>query len=171
MHGMNDKQIEVGDKVAWADVPDGALVRPDNDARVYSMRINGGGRYVCSPKGVWRGFKEFPGTPWGWDTDADPPERTPAIIVALGLTGEETADDLRALAERFEVREALNVRPMMIGRLGVYVQAQRVWWQDGVTADKLRSLIAERLHAAGWKPGMTAEDAARLLGQRSADGA
>lgn len=50
---------------------------------------------------------------------------------------------LRRLAEVFEVREAVAKR----------------WGAD--LADEL----SERLHAAGWRPGMTAEDAARLLAQ------
>ncbi|HEY8376724.1 MAG TPA: hypothetical protein VIK91_09560 [Nannocystis sp.] len=167
--------VKVGDVVAWCDVPDGAMVRPNSDARVYSMRINGGGRYVCNPRGVWRGFMDFPGTPWGWDPRLDEdPKRTPALIVALGLTGEESADDLRRLAEIFEVREALlaaaagnQTAERTIEQHVVQEAADRgpTWGdlQDAFYA------IAERLHAAGWRPGMTAEDAARMLSAHDAE--
>lgn len=149
--------VKVGDVVAWRDVPDGALVRPNSDARVYSMRINGGGRYVCNPRGVWRGFMDFPGTPWGWDPRLDEdPKRTPALIVALGLTGKESADDLRRLAEIFEVREALWKT----------VDAYAAGW--GNIWEQAETWLAERLHAAGWRPGMTAEDAARMLAAHDA---
>lgn len=192
--------VKVGDVVAWHDVPDGALVRPNSDARVYSMRINGGGRYVCNPRGVWRGFMDFPGTPWGWDPRLDEdPKRTPALIVALGLTGSESADDLRRLAEVYEVRESLatvfdksksppgfEIRDRSYDdydfdgeRVGAYLGRVERWsWDDSEICDDFKTPeealidawreVAERLHAAGWRPGMTAEDAARMLAAHDA---
>jgi hypothetical protein len=67
-------------------------------------------------------------------------------IVALGLTGEESAADLQRLAEVFEVREYLI-------RSG----------DDAVWCGQELDVFAACLHAAGWRPGMSAEDAARRL--------
>ncbi len=135
MTNSNERAVKVGDVVAWADVPDGALVREDG-----------------------------PSWPWGFYKER-------VTIVALGLTGQESADDLRRLAEMFEVREALTAGPALgAGFCRVYLGS------DDGTGDNLiggfsgsfeaaRSVWAKRLHAAGWRPGMTAEDAARMLAE------
>lgn len=79
------------------------------------------------------------------------------VVIALNLTGSETAADLQRLAEIFEVREAL-------------VQLFRA--ENPADNERLRTMLmslcdgaAEILHAAGWRPGMTAENAARLLAE------
>lgn len=161
---MSKKTYEIGDTIEWSDVPIGALVRRNRDDGGLSYYLRCGVRGWCvgysHPTAIahWEPFQNG----WVWNYGLDPD--CEVTIIAMDLTGSESADDLRRLAEVFEVRKTLNVRPMMmIGRLGVYVQVQRVWWQDGVTADELRSLIAERLHAAGWRPGDSAERAAELL--------
>lgn len=76
-------------------------------------------------------------------------------IIALNVPTDATADDLRTLAEVFEVREA--TRP----------------WESRDWAALFGYLnppdtLFDRLHAAGWRPGMTAEDAARLLAEQEA---
>jgi len=106
-----------------------------------------------------------------------------ATIVALGLTGQESADDLRRLAEVFEVREALvaevaSQRPDRPGGLwpwthlfdeafdrGRLRRCEAAECPGGLRCVTLLAELAQRLHAAGWHPGMTAEDAARLLAQ------
>lgn len=83
---------------------------------------------------------------WTWGFGAPLRGGDSVTIVALGITGEETAADLQRLAEVFEVREALMRED-----------------EDYAHLPLTATLAAERLHAAGWRPGMTAEDAARLL--------
>jgi hypothetical protein len=86
--------VKVGDVVAWADVPDGALVKGQNG---YHTRIVGGGRLVgWTPQGVPECWA-IGGTTWAWGDVG-----ICVTIVALGLTGQETADDLRRTAEDFE---------------------------------------------------------------------
>lgn len=82
-----------------------------------------------------------------------------ATIIALGLTDQETADDLRRLAEVFEVREAVS-REFAVWRV-----VQQEAGGDDVFSAKGEDMdrCVDRLHAAGWRPGMTAEDAARML--------
>ena len=161
------KRIKVGDVVAWKHVPKGALVRDfcDRSGHAY-LRCGGYGDTVHNP--AW-------------------PAPFEATIVALGLTGQESAADLRRLAEVFEVREAL---------VGLTLPVALFAWQcrDALNATRpcgtticgvvpanwarsemwhmkhcgnCRSEVAECLHAAGWQPGMTAEDAARLLRGRT----
>ena len=145
---MND--IKVGDVVAWADVPDGAMVRCEDGS--YELRRG----TTCRSFGFYRG----PGvwslsSSWRWlPTHAE--ERL--TIIALGLTGQESANDLRRLAEVFEVREALRADD----QLSLLMEADGVVRIDHIEDEQTQ---AERLHAAGWRPGMTAEDAARLLEQ------
>lgn len=162
--------IKIGDVVAWADVPDGALVL--HMCHLYERH----GRWGCT-RAYWNGerFSSYAegwiaGYQWSDLFDDDEPR-----IVALGLTGQESAADLRRLAEVFEVREALdrllvcpycNNEEPTIGELEDGTISQP-WCTECDTemgephfADE-----AERLHAAGWRPGMTAEDAARLLAQ------
>lgn len=153
----------VGDVVAWADVPDGALVRWRDV-------------YLCfQARRVFQVY--YPGVSWlapegegnGRDRWAHMVEAR-ATIIALGLTGQESADDLRRLAEVFEVRECLYLADhpfqdlesrklpkcsrLRVGNVGYFI----------ADSDDL-TWTAERLHAAGWRPGMTAEDAVGLLAQ------
>lgn len=144
MTNSNERAVKVGDVVAWADVPDGALVRTrrgDHASR------NGD----C---GTWNnvGASWWPTVGSGWQWALNGGHTTPVTIVALGLTGRESADDLRRLAEVFDVREAMLITLPWSTRLE----------PSRLSADPCGDL-AERLHAAGWRPGMTAEDAARRL--------
>lgn len=166
---MNDKTIKVGDVVPWVDVPDGALVRErmEERATIWCLRVGDLGAVVHVDGRGWRSFE----LGWEWDELADP--TASVTIVALGLTGQESADDLRRLAEVFEVREALdamlvchncgNEEPT-IGELedGTISQPWCTECDSEMGYPHFAS-EAERLHAAGWRPGMTAEDAARLL--------
>lgn len=138
----------VGDVVAWEKVPDGALVL--HMCHLYERH----GRWGCT-RAYWNGewFSSYAegwiaGYQWSDLFDDDEPR-----IVALGLTGQETAADLQRLAEVFEVREAFLALP------GVDGLRQAV----GALFDEV--FAPERLHALGWRKGQTAEDAARLLAE------
>ena len=148
---MNDSK-----QIKWVDVPDGALVR---------VMRNGGITFALKQAG--RGFWTGPATweaPirswiwWSWDSVRSPATVT---IVALGLTGQETAADLRRLAEVFEVREAV-ARDFSVWRV---VQTAAGGDDERSARDADVAATIDRLHAAGWRPGMTAEDAARLLSE------
>ena len=103
---MTDKAVKVGDVVAWDEVPAKSLVR--SIAQGYLARLSyhyrtdvsgwyvGGGAegriywmHIPPPGNLWPRWDE-------WD------KKQNATIVALNLTGNETADELRALAEAFE---------------------------------------------------------------------
>lgn len=109
--------------------------------------------------------------PWkGWS-----PDDHEVTIIALGLTGQETADDLRRLADIFDTTERLY------GGAGHGVAfedllVQATGGDEGPLADydtsaepkhaPSRRALAERLHAAGWRgreTGKSPEDAARML--------
>ena len=157
-------EVKVGDVVDWADVPDGAMVR--TPGYMYVLRQGGRGTIVALPdSGGWGVDDGW----WPWQSIGNSDLAEQVAIVARGLTGQETADDLRRLAEVFEVREAFNVwRPDTHAQWCARVER---WWPprptsivaQRETAEEARQAAAERLHAAGWRPGMTAEDAARLL--------
>lgn len=83
--------IAVGDDVQWGLVPSGALVISDAVEGVYTMRLGILGLHVGGPAS-WVGWKDEPWSFWTWSGFGL------VKIVALGLTGEETADELRALA-------------------------------------------------------------------------
>lgn len=100
---MTDKTVKVGDVVAWDEVPSGALVVDKEGA--YSNRQNDGGR-VVGVAGIsrsWESRAEMllgdPDGPWHWSQSWLSKK---VRVVALNLFGNETADELRALAEAFE---------------------------------------------------------------------
>lgn len=134
--------VKVGDVVAWENVPDGALTRTP----VIIQRHKDIGRMPFAGI-VWV-------SPWRY------PVAKMCTIIALGLTGRETAADLQRLAEVYEVREALSVMSMDAIR-PILDETFAVARADG----DWRSFVAALLHAAGWRPGMTAEDAAHLLAE------
>lgn len=146
---------KVGDVVAWADVPDGALVRQsvhEGRAPEFCFAARHGDRsYLCGVTvpldGFSQWYRERPVSPWDrtYSPNVEPPHVT---IVALHLTGQETAADLRRLAEVFEIRDHL----MRTGD-------DAIWFGQDIDD------LAPRLHAADWRPDMTAEDAARLLAE------
>ena len=82
------------------------------------------------------------------------------VVAWADVPAYASADDLRRLAEVFEVREALPLgEPALVVALGNIC---------GLTLDQIKDIAAKRLHAAGWRPGMTAEDAASMLAEAEA---
>jgi hypothetical protein len=176
---MTERTYGVGDVVAWDEVPDEALVLWNDDTYL-----------VFQPKRIFQAH--YPSVPWmapegegsGRELWA---HMAPAqvTIIALNLTGQETAADLQRLAEVYEVREVLTAT--LIEPRGPYEPA---FWliglpcgpglfdhktedgEDGITAMEVGSgtdrdvalqAAAERLHAAGWRPRDSAARAAELL--------
>lgn len=154
---MND--IKIGDRVAWADVPDGALVsRIRGEGGVFFYQRNGAsGWCVGGRQSVGDGyFGPMCNDGWTWNHI----DRGPVTIVALGLTGDESADDLRRAAEVFEVRGATFTLDEFEMPADLAHSLEELAEEDDAAA---RDLLARRLHAAGWRPGMSAEDATRML--------
>jgi hypothetical protein len=143
-------------------VPSGALVREEKrtfegGATLFSLRIGDWYRVVHNATG-WRDWAQR--RPW---TEV---LQLPAwligdqvTIIALGLTGQETAADLQRLAEVFEVREAV-AREFAVWREVQYAAGGD---EAMCATDEAVAVVIERLHAAGWRPGDTAERAAELL--------
>ncbi|WAS97794.1 hypothetical protein [Nannocystis punicea] len=104
---MTERAFRVGDRVAWAEVPDGALVfdRGDEDwpEPAHALRLAGRGRWVHEAHVTdWTLELEE----WPWQAGEERGQGTNGVtLVALGLTGEETAADLQRLAEVFAVRD------------------------------------------------------------------
>lgn len=92
---MQEKIIKVGDRVAWQDVPDGALVRDEDDD--YAIRINGEGAWVSLDSDDWRGWRGRAGSWLCAQRDNDP-----CTLIALGVTEDTTGNELRAYAEAFD---------------------------------------------------------------------
>lgn len=151
---MTDKQIKVGDVTSWDEVPSGALVREnENSMALYTVRFGGAGM-VVGPD--WMPFTLS--ASWKWQGNGDAQEVT---IIALGLTGQKTAAELQRLAEVFEVREAwLALPPHEVAASLTLLVA----YTDAGAENDFDSFY-RRLHAAGWRPGMTVKDAARLLAE------
>ena len=98
---MTDKTVKVGDVVAWDEVPLNTMVRwywngHGTEHHVKNLSATGRMKTACVGS-VW---------PEVWRTaDLDNGQFAgdePVTIAALNLTGNETADELRALAEAFE---------------------------------------------------------------------
>lgn len=152
--------VKIGNVVAWADVPDGALVRLERNEANGIHVVRRGHRWLRR----WRIAVPGDGSQsarknrrdgserWIWLHDQPLFEVYERVtIVALGLTGQETAADLQRMAEVFEVREALRQT------------ADAYAYGCGDSWEQTEQWLAERLHALGWRKGQTAEDAARLL--------
>jgi len=156
---MTERTYKVGDVVAWADVPDGALVRESQDW--HALRLRGRGIYVGEPGADWLSANPWSDEGrWPWNNGGD---GSPVTIVALGVPADATAAELQRLAEVFEVREALSqVDWSAVPRLPDDLEHLARHNED----EALQQL-AERLHAAGWRKGRSAEDAARLLAEAS----
>ena len=166
---MTDKQIKVGDVVAWEDVPIGAMVRVVGDVdnvelpAAYAIRYNdAGGKWVYDPDEIGKAIWSTSQVTWRWHSAMDAgvlPPHGECTIIALDVPADATAEHLRTLAERFEVREAFQALAPTMALVHALDAARD---DDGPWSwDKL----AERLHRAGWRPGMTTEDAARLLAE------
>lgn len=162
---MTDRQIKVGDVVDWYMVPNSALVLRGD---AYFRRSVRGG-HVMGVQGQlrsWETWNEMGGDADAWPWHEEHGEK--AVIIALDVPADATADDLRTLAEVFEVREALfsmsSGSHATESALENHIRAAAT----GLTFGDLKAAfhsVANRLHRAGWRPNMTAEDAARLLAE------
>lgn len=172
---MTDKQTNVGDVVAWDKVPNGALVRSvANTGMTWWYRRMG-------ESGDVAGIRRADGAGTFWSTGEKSehdramwkgwsPDDWRVTVIALGLTGQETAAELQRLAEVYEVREALLAVPC------VACGGSTVCWgysdvepehlpmcdgccyhtgEDGWCTHVRNDLMAlsERLHRDGWKRG------------------
>lgn len=95
----------VGQYVAWLDVPQGTLVREGRREQTgYAVRDGEQGRWVFDAQcGSNWGFEETRGDGWAWVAGHGAGRRVQ--IIAVNLTGVETADELRAMADSFSARE------------------------------------------------------------------
>ncbi|MFY0540444.1 hypothetical protein [Nannocystis pusilla] len=99
---MTDRTYKVGDVVAWAEVPDGALVFDPGDENwpepAYALRRAGRGRWVHEAHVTdWTLELED----WPWQTGAEQGQGAKGVtLVALNLSGDESADALCRLAEQ-----------------------------------------------------------------------
>jgi len=154
---------QVGDSVDWADVPNGALVRVDpnsgyiwHEVRYLRDGVSRGsiaGVHERSGRGYWYACPSNPNDPEWLSWCHSDILRT---IVALGLTGDEYAADMRRLVEIFTIHEALRA----MNPLDFLVAT------GGIAPDSRCFNISEAsplLHAGGWRPGMTPEQAAGCL--------
>lgn len=165
--------VKVGDVVAWDKVPSGALVKQGHS---FIVRMGDGGWHVGGPDGAWSSFSTWsdgePSEPWPWKGSGI----GLLSIVALNVRANATAADLQRLAEVFEVREVLQVEDAYQFKVGECYHFFSVALGRNVvsrvrgpgSADEARGWVATLLHRAGWRPGMTAEDAARLLAEDAA---
>lgn len=101
------RSFKVGDVVAWADVPDGALVL-EYSTEVpgwwhVSRRVNGRGVCVGNDRNEWEAFSDAPGGLWSWNSVH---HESHATIVTMGITGHEDADTLRSMTHGFLARVA-----------------------------------------------------------------
>lgn len=103
---MTDRTYEVGDVVAWAEVPDGALVFDPGDDNwpepAHALRLAGRGRWVHEARVTdWTLELED----WPWQAGAEQGQGAHGVtLVALNLRGDESAEELCRLAEQFEKR-------------------------------------------------------------------
>lgn len=156
---MTEKTYQVGDVVPWRQVRPGSLVR--QGAGDYALRVGDQHHWVRLTNAIHMDWARV-GTCGGWlFDDGEEIDEGPVTIIALDVPAGATADDLRTLAEVFEVREAWEKLPFTVNEAAV----QYCGTQCG---SKAETAFFVRLHRAGWRPGMTAEDAARLLAEQEA---
>jgi hypothetical protein len=169
-------QVKTGDVVAWDKVPSGALVRGvwtgqmrQTTTAHFMAEMRTPNHPGASPSLFFHMVQWSAMSDWSldrvfhwsgsWATGMPVSGGSEFVtIVALGLTGQETAAELQRIAEVYEVREALLSINDLEAVSGRYLEAAG---EFNVAFDTL----ATDLHAAGWRPGMTAEDAARLLAE------
>lgn len=127
---MTEKTCKVGDVVAWDAVPngidDGFGTLAKSPGGFYHLRVDGRGSCVGRTGGHWSAYYGE----WGWTHAADSDEET-VTIVALDVPADATAEHLRTLAERFEVREALTTDLALLKAV-VEVKTTRHLWTDVV---------------------------------------
>jgi hypothetical protein len=93
-------QVKIGDVVAWADAPSGALLQSSARGTIF-VRIGDRGWVVGDANHVTCAFGRYcdgdEEAPWLWGI-----EENPLTILALGLTGSETKETLSMLVRHFE---------------------------------------------------------------------
>lgn len=163
---MTDKQIKVGDVVPWVlcgTIPWGALFR--HKSGWIGLRSEGRFRWVRMDDGEWKYEPRLWGT-GGLMEDGARWDKMDgqATIIALDVPADATADDLRTLAEVYEVRENL----LTLARWPDAPLSDDIYETIGQMAarrEDWQTWLAKLLHRIGWRPGMTAEDAARMLAE------
>ena len=94
--------LRPGDLLPIRLVPEGVMI--SRAKTVFTVYLVGGMRIVKNPRGEWRGWDDFAGSPAG--RDAGYPDDEPGELVALNLTRETaTAENLRRLAREHEERK------------------------------------------------------------------
>lgn len=171
---MQEQQVRVGDVAAWGKMPDGAMFYW---AAYDDHYIKLGHRLAvrCSTHGrEWFDLRVAPIV--NFDEWVSNPNAAFKVL-ALDVPADATAADLQRLAKVFEVREAVSslisadgpwllddAPPAIVLYLSRGQQLTVVELDaDGVTTSHALDAAAKKLHRAGWRPGMTAEDAARML--------
>jgi len=167
------KKCKIGDVVAWADVPDEALVFDRGSDMwpepAHAIRRAGRGRWVHEERVTdWTLTLED----WPWQAGEDSGQGANGVsIVALDVPTDATAEHLCELAGRFAVREDIygallradegstDPRDEFFASLVVRAASLRPDENEAEAATEL----AEQLHRAGGRPGMTADEAARWL--------
>ncbi|MFY0539931.1 hypothetical protein [Nannocystis pusilla] len=182
--------IRLGQRVLWKEVPDRALVRTTRafefDGREYYLRRGAFGWCVHIEDDEWFAFGEADAVvkkghlrlldpehaacrrvkglnAWPWH-GKDPPDGQ-VTIIALNIQVEEVAGgELRRLAGIFAVREAIDDLLCRTVADSCPQRERDARWKlvdivNKVSLDK----FAATLHAAGWVPGMNAEQALQRL--------
>lgn len=145
--------LSIGDRIKWCATPRGSLVKMGDSVAwcrgEHGSWVNLFGDWIRDLITI---------LPWSRDYEDD------VVVVALDVPADATADSLRELTERFEVREAWE--DVLDGMNNIARADNRavVMYFDDPGRDA--RAFFDRLHAAGWRPGMTAEDAARLLAEK-----
>jgi hypothetical protein len=150
--------VKIGDKTTRHGVPDRALVRETSGDRCYAVRLGDKGLFVGG-EATWCGLTDPSETWWSWGLAW---ELCEVEIVALDLRGDESAEELRRLAEVFDVRQALRVEPGSPGFSRVYLNDELL---GGFSGGDGLTFWARRLHDAGWRPGDSPERAWELLAE------
>lgn len=102
---MTEKTYQVGDVTPWREVRPSSLVR--QGAGDYALRVGDQHHWVRLVNTIKMDWARV-GACGGWLTDDGVDvDEGPVTIIALDVPADATADDLRALAEVFEVRAAL----------------------------------------------------------------
>ncbi|MCY1055659.1 hypothetical protein [Nannocystis sp. SCPEA4] len=103
---MTERTYNVGDVVAWSEVQDGWLVLDTGSDlwadSAYVLRLAGRGRWIHEERVTdWTLTLDD----WPWETGEEVKYGANGVtIIAMNLTGKETAGDLQGLAEAFAKR-------------------------------------------------------------------
>lgn len=156
--------IKIGDQVEWDRVPHAALGRCVMGRELsYVLRREDRGAWVDAGT-EWASWPA--GGQWSWgDADetgvrvADPPAPLAGrvTIVALDLTGDETAEDLRRIAGEYEIVEVLRAMSPtdLLSVTGIDPDpAATTYTPEGA---------GRQLYALGWRPRDPTSSAVALL--------